>query len=66
MHSQPMNETDGTFQETEPSDRPCPKCQASADRVRMKAWESSCGGYEDYKFTCMGCGYEWWVEGIDS
>ena len=42
----------------------CRKCKEP--RVTESKWESSCGGYEDYKYTCAACGFYWWEEGIDS
>lgn len=42
----------------------CRKC-CSAE-VEYREWESSCGGYEDYKYRCNGCSREWWVEGADA
>lgn len=65
MHTGPMPETAGTFdgwkQETEYG---CRKCDSR--NVQSKCWESSCGGYEDYKFKCGSCGHTWWVEGPDA
>lgn len=64
MSHRPMAEHEGQFTAEEKSDRPCPKCgQAS---VTTRCWESSCGGYEDYRHTCQSCQHSWWVEGIDS
>jgi hypothetical protein len=65
MHTQEMSELDGTFNEEKPCDRKCPKC-GSAMTVRV--WDSSCGGYEDEKFTCTNkeCGHSYWVDGPDS
>lgn len=42
----------------------CRKC--GSDEVEYREWESSCGGYEDYKYRCNGCAREWWVEGSDA
>jgi len=63
MHIAPMPESAGVFAEDEKSERSCPKC---GGEVRVKKWESKCGGYEDYKYTCTKCNHYWWVEGIDS
>jgi hypothetical protein len=46
------------------SDRPCPVC--GQYNVTMQKWESSDGAFEDAKFTCSTCQYEWWIDGIDS
>lgn len=50
--------------EWKPSKVACRGCGGS--QVFYRVWESSCGGYEDYKYECRGCGKEWWVDGIDS
>ncbi len=63
MHSQPMPETAGEFQDEKVASCTCPKCQGE---VRYKVWESSCGGYEDIKYRCTKCGHTWWVDGPDS
>lgn len=65
MHTQPMAEHQGDFgDEHESKDRPCPKCKGGP--VMYRVWESSCGGYEDYKYRCAACGHTWWIDGIDS
>lgn len=63
MHVKPMAEHDGTFN---PSKKlyPCPKCHK--ETLECRIWESSCGGYEDYKYDCRSCGHSYWVDGIDS
>lgn len=64
-HMKPMAESEGTFEaEKRQSDRKCDKCHSS--KVTYRVWESSCGGYEDYKYTCGECGHWWWIDGIDS
>lgn len=66
MHSKPMAESDGAFNNKgELSDRICIKCNQKG-KVYIQIWESSCGGYEDVKFTCRNCGKVWWIEGSDS
>ena len=62
-HMQPMAESEGTFTKEHDAERPCPKCQGL---VRCQIWESNCGGYEDYKYTCTKCSHHWWVDGLDS
>jgi len=64
MHTQPMSESEGTFQEAEPTGVACRSC--GERKITCETWESSCGGFEDYKYTCGACGYSWWVDGIDS
>lgn len=66
MHTHPMAETEGEFTKVHPvPDVKCRKC-GEKGRCSYETWESSCGGYEDYKYTCGGCGYVWWIDGIDS
>ncbi len=64
MHTGSMSETEGDFDKAGKDDRPCRKC--GAHEVTYRVWESSCGGYEDVKYTCGACGRGWWVEGSDS
>jgi hypothetical protein len=65
MHTSSLPESAGDFEkDSHPSDRPCPHC--GGRRVRYRVWESSCGGYEDEKYTCPDCQRSWWVEGPDS
>ena len=42
----------------------CPTCQSND--VWYRVWESTCGGYEDYRYRCKECGREWWVESADA
>jgi predicted transcriptional regulator len=49
---------------SQPSDQVCRKCNAKA--VTVQLWESSCGGFEDHKYTCSACAHVWWIDGIDS
>lgn len=64
MHTQPMADSDGTFNKKIPCHGKCKKC--GDNNLSYQVWESSCGGYEDFKYTCDSCGYYWWVDGIDS
>lgn len=66
MHTKPMSESEGAFKEPEPERFTCRKCQQQTATCRT--WESSCGGYEDYKYECQDpmCKHVWWVDGIDS
>lgn len=64
MHTGPMKESEGSIETTKTLDRKCRKC--GHDRATYQLWESSCGGYEDEKFTCLGCGDVTWVEGPDA
>lgn len=65
MHTGPMSESQGEFGAETKTDRTCPKC-CKKNEVTYRAWESSCGGYVDEKFTCHSCGHTWWVEGTDA
>lgn len=57
--------TSGDTQETKHKDSyPCRKCKGI--NVYYQIWESSCGGFEDYKHTCPDCGAIRWEDGIDS
>lgn len=42
----------------------CSKC--GSDAIYYYVWESSCGGFEDTRYQCRGCGRDWWVEGPDA
>lgn len=64
MHSKPMKDSDGVFDEykSAPNTR-CRKC-GMIGQVKYRVWESSCGGYEDYNYKCT-CSHSWWVDGDD-
>jgi len=64
MHTAPMKDSDGQFSEWTKADCACRFCNGT--EVCYAAWESSCGGYEDYKFGCAECGKTWWVDGPDA
>ncbi len=64
MHTKPMSEDEGELNASVPTDRACPQCRAQ--KTTRQTWESSCGGYEDDKYTCGACGHVWWIDGIDS
>lgn len=66
MHSTNMPESAGAFGTPEQELYECLKCNQKT--ATCKSWESSCGGYEDYKYECQNpeCKHSWWVEGIDS
>ncbi len=59
-------EHEGTLSPPEEKLYTCRQC--GRQTATCQEWESSCGGYEDYKYTCTdaACGYVWWVDGIDS
>jgi len=63
MHTQPMADSDGEFSIWKEADQKCNKCK---EKILYRSWDSSCGGYTDYKYQCKNCGYYWWVDGIDS
>ena len=64
MHTQPMADSDGKFAKMKPCEGKCRKCGKA--ELSYREWESNCGGYEDYQYTCRACGHSWWVDGIDS
>ena len=63
-HTRQYGESEGTLQPAQPHPEPCPKCHQKT--VTVQVWESSCGSYEDYKYTCATCRHVWWIDGIDS
>lgn len=65
-HTRQMDESEGTFQTARAAPEvECRKCKKKG-LVRTMLWESHCGSYEDTLFHCIECGFEWWVDGIDS
>lgn len=65
MHTKPMPERSGRLSAERISPQRCRgKCDKTTDH-RCWTWESSCGGYEDYKFECIDCGHVFWVDGDD-
>lgn len=44
---------------------PCRRCGQTGG-IEYREWESSCGGYEDYKYRCKKCDSSWWIEGADA
>jgi ribosomal protein L37E len=63
MHTKTIADSEGTFDDPHMTDIACRKCGKRT--VTVQAWESSCGGYEDHRYTCT-CGHFWWVEGPDA
>lgn len=64
MHTEPLKDSEGTFCAPVACSADCRRCHQQS--VTWQSWESHCGGYEDFKFTCGACGHLWWVDGIDS
>lgn len=64
MHTEPMPDSAGDFDEWKPAECKCRKCSGAG--VKYRVWDSSCGGYTDYNYKCETCGHSWWVDGIDS
>jgi hypothetical protein len=56
-------EDEGDFGPAAPSDSTCDKC---GQPLTVQTWDSHCGGFRDYKFTCTACGHYVWIEGPDS
>jgi DNA-directed RNA polymerase subunit M/transcription elongation factor TFIIS len=42
----------------------CPKCRSS--EIVYRVWESDDGAFEDTRFRCLDCAYDWWVDGSDA
>lgn len=63
-HVGPVDESSGTLSAPALSTYVCNHCHQQA--VSVQVWESHCGGYEDYKYTCALCGHVWWIDGVDS
>ena len=59
-----MADSDGEFVKHNDAGVPCRKCKSKD--VTESEWDSSCGGWTDYKYTCGACGHVWWEEGIDA
>jgi hypothetical protein len=70
LHVQPMSEDQGEFRENwKPTlaDNPYFRCQQCGSHdVWYRVWDSACGGFEDVKYNCRGCGRTWWCEGSDA
>ena len=64
-HTGPMKESEGKFTQLGVEVRPCARCRQPT-RHHAVQWDSNCGGYEDFKYTCLNCGAVHWVDGIDS
>lgn len=48
-------------------DAPQYNCPNDRDhKMESRCVESSCGGFDDYKFRCKDCGETWWAEGPDA
>jgi hypothetical protein len=65
MHTKPMHDSEGKFSEAADEMRHCKKCGKQTNH-ECNEWDSSCGGYTDYRFTCLDCGTQHWVDGCDS
>ena len=60
------NDSDGDFSGwIELKEETCYKCKKIGG-MKYKEWDSSCGGYTDYKYHCDICNEGWWVDGPDS
>lgn len=65
MHAKAITEKAGTFTDSKTVMLYCSSCGTKTPHEEA-TWESSCGGYEDYKFTCSVCDKVSWVDGPDS
>ena len=63
-HMKPMADSEGVFDSEEKSSASCRKCKTR--NVMVRAWDSSCGSYTDYRYRCRSCNHVWWVDGSDS
>ena len=43
----------------------CKHCMIETEHT-VEQFDSSCGGYEDYKYTCITCKHGFWIDGPDS
>ena len=59
-----MADSQGAFSDAGIADAKCRKC--GHDGLKVEEWDSSCGGWTDYKYTCPACGHFHWVEGADA
>lgn len=64
MHMREMDDSEGTFSEAVDAKTNCRTC--GSKNVKVREWESNCGGYTDWKFECGDCHHYWWVEGPDA
>ncbi len=64
-HMAPMKDSEGTFTPASDDVRLCRFCK-NMTLHHVEQWDSHCGGYEDFKYTCTVCGKVHWVDGIDS
>lgn len=64
MHTKVMAESEGVLSPSKLSQRTC----TCGSAMTVQVWESSCGGYEDFKYTCseLTCGKVVWIDGPDS
>lgn len=62
-HTRQMAEYEGVLGESKPTEYLCPACKTP---MTVQEWESSDGGWVDFKYTCPGCRKVVWVDGIDS
>lgn len=63
MHDTPMSDLAGLFSDEQSTDVRCPN---DGGPCVVSTWESTCGGYEDFRYRCTQCGHTWWVEGPDA
>ncbi len=65
MHTGPMPDSAGEFDQWRAAKRRCPKCGGA---VQVRDWESLDGAYVDQQFECLesNCGHRWWVDGPDA
>jgi hypothetical protein len=66
-HTRPYTEEEiaaGEFSQPQYTQAYCRMCDIA--NVTVQSWDSACGGYTDYKYTCKTCGHHWWIDWPDS
>lgn len=63
-HMRQMAESEGDLGKAQATERSCPSCKTQT--MTVQEWESSDGGWVDFKYTCSTCGKAVWIDGIDS
>ena len=64
-HTTSMPDSAGEFSPAQGEERFCAHCKARTP-FKVERWDSNCGGYEDYKYTCTACSHGLWIEGSDA
>lgn len=62
----PMAESEGVLGVEEKTTTRCRNRNCDSTDVVCQKWDSSDGGYTDWKYTCRACGHVWWIDGPDA